>query len=86
MTKHQQKHTINLCAVCGGNYRHTLITHEEKRGDKIYLFRNVPAYVCSTCGELWIEERTLKEIDRLIEQGRPVRKVETPVYEFAGVK
>ena len=75
-----------LCAVCGGALRNTAITHEERRGEQLYLFHNVPAQVCRDCGEIWIEESVLQEIDRLIEQGKPTRKVETPVYDLAGVK
>lgn len=84
-TRHRPKK--ELCAVCAGELRSTAITHEEKRGDKIYLFQNVPAQICAACGEIWIEESTLREIDRLIKEGEPVRKVQTPVYDFAaGVK
>jgi YgiT-type zinc finger domain-containing protein len=71
-----------LCAVCGGELEATTITHEVKRGTHIYLFQNVPAKVCSACGEIWIDEEVLQQIDRLIETGVPVRKVETPVYDF----
>lgn len=71
------------CAVCGGEFRQTTITHEERRGANLYIFQNVPAQVCTACGEVWIEEATLQEIDRLIREGEPVRKVETPVYDLA---
>jgi YgiT-type zinc finger domain-containing protein len=71
-----------LCAVCGGELQATTITHEEKRDSHIYLFQNVPAKVCTACGEIWIDEEVLQEIDKLIEYGVPVRKVETPVYDF----
>jgi len=71
-----------LCAICGGQLRKTVITHEEKRGGKLYLFRKVPAKVCGACGEIWIAGETLAEISRLIREGEPVRKIETPVYDF----
>jgi YgiT-type zinc finger domain-containing protein len=74
-----------LCAVCGGELKATTITHEEKRDSNIYLFQNVPANVCVACGEIWIDEEVLQQIDRLIETGVPVRKVETPVYDFPRV-
>jgi YgiT-type zinc finger domain-containing protein len=70
------------CAVCGGELQATTITHEEKRDSQIYLFQNVPAKVCTACGEIWIDEEVLQEIDKLIEYGVPERKVETPVYDF----
>jgi YgiT-type zinc finger domain-containing protein len=73
----------NRCAMCGNKLRATTITHEEKRGNKLYIFQNVPAQVCEECAEIWIEEKTLQAIDRLIKEGEPTRTVETPVYDFA---
>ena len=86
--KSKAKHPKERCAVCGGELRQTTITHEERRGTNFYLFQNVPAQACSACGEVWIEEATLQEIDRLIREGEPVGKVQTPIYDFtvAGVK
>ena len=77
-TYHKREH----CGICGKELRSTSITHQTRRGDKLYIFQNVPAQVCSACGEVWIEEATLQEIDRLIREGEPTRKVETPVYDF----
>src|SRR5262249_10738393 len=57
------------CAVCGGELQATTITHEEKRDNQIYLFQNVPAKVCAACGEIWIDEEVLQQIDKLIEYG-----------------
>jgi YgiT-type zinc finger domain-containing protein len=71
------------CALCSREVRKTTITHEETRGTDFYLFQNVPALVCSGCGEIWIEESTLQEIDRLIDAGTTTRKVERPVYDFS---
>jgi hypothetical protein len=31
----------------------------------------------------WIDEEVLQQIDKLIEYGVPVRKEETPVYDFS---
>jgi YgiT-type zinc finger domain-containing protein len=76
------KATKQRCAVCGGELQATTITHEEKRDSNIYLFQNVPAKVCTACGEIWIDEEVMQQIDKLIESGVPVRKVETPVYDF----
>ena len=72
-----------LCAVCGGELQATTITHEEKRDSQRYLFQNVPAKVCTACGEIWIDEEVLQQIDKLIEYGVPVRQIETPVYDFS---
>ena len=84
MTTKTKQHQM-LCAVCGGELQETAMTHEERRGDKLYLFQNVPARACTACGEIWIDEKVLQQIDRLIADGVPVRKVETPVYDFPRV-
>jgi len=72
-----------LCVLCGGTLEATTITHEVKRGTDIYLFQNVPAKICGECRDIWIDDEVLEQIDRLIETGVPVRKVETPVYDFS---
>jgi YgiT-type zinc finger domain-containing protein len=71
-----------LCAVCGATLEATTITHEEKRDGNRYVFQNVPAKVCTACGEIWIDEEVLQQIDQLIEYGVPARTVETPVYDY----
>jgi HTH-type transcriptional regulator / antitoxin MqsA len=81
--KQQPTPTTGLCAVCGGELRPTTITHEERRNGQLYLFEHVPAQVCTKCGEIWIEEKTLQAIDRLIEEERPTRHVPIPLYDFA---
>ena len=73
----------NHCAICGGALKLASITHEERLGDRFYLFQNVPAQVCTVCSEIWIDEAVFQEIDRLIESGQPVRQVQTPVYDLA---
>jgi len=80
-TKTKQKK--ELCAVCGKELRNTTITHEERRGANLYIFQHVPAQVCTACGEIWIEEKTLREIDRLIKEGEPTCRVKTPVFDLA---
>lgn len=79
----KRQHRAKLCPICGGRLRQTTITHEEKRGSKLYLFQNVPAEVCASCGEIWLAEATLKTVDDLIERGQPTDKIETPVYDLA---
>lgn len=73
------------CAVCGGRLRPTTITHEERRKARLYLFRHVPAHSCAQCGEVWIDEATLREVDRLLREGEPARTLQTPVYDFPRV-
>jgi hypothetical protein len=52
-------------------------------GGRLHLFQHVPALERATCGELWAEESTRGEADRLLGKGDPVREIETPVDDFA---
>jgi len=74
-----------VCAVCGGELKNTTITHEVRHGTQVYLFEHVPAQVCTICGEIWIEELVLQQIDRLLKQGEPARTVQMPIYDFTSV-
>jgi YgiT-type zinc finger domain-containing protein len=58
------------CAVCGGTQVPTTITHHARRGATIYVFENVPAFVCDQCGEVWLDGEVLDQIDRLIASGK----------------
>jgi HTH-type transcriptional regulator / antitoxin MqsA len=73
------------CGVCQGLLGNTTITHQERRQSNLYLFEHVPAQVCADCGEIWIGEKTLQEIDRLIQSGQPTRKQTIPVFDLAPV-
>ncbi len=81
LTSHAQR-----CGLCGHPLEEALVLHEEQRGDRLFLFRNVPAQVCSACGETWIAEGTLAEVDRLIQEGKPSEVVETMLFDLATVR
>jgi len=59
-----------LCALCGSTEQSTTITHHARRGGTIYVFENVPAYVCDQCGDIWIDGTVLHQIDELIATGK----------------
>lgn len=70
------------CALCGKPLRKAHVTHDERRKKNLYLFENLPALVCTGCGEVWIEETTLQEVDHLIQKGKPIRNQLTPVFDL----
>ena len=51
---------------------------------KIYIVENVPARVNEETGEQFFAPATVERLQRtILEQGKPDRVVETPVYEYA---
>jgi hypothetical protein len=53
-------------------------------GGKFYIIEHVPARVCQETGEQFFSPETVEHIQSLIKDGKkPVRVIETPVYECA---
>ena len=75
--------SVARCAVCGQPLRAARVSHEEQRGDRLFLFRKVPAQTCTGCGETWIAEQPLATMDRLILEGQPSEIVDTPLFDLA---
>ncbi len=51
---------------------------------RLYLIANVPARVNVETGEKHFSPETVERLQQVVwEQCRPVRTIETPVYEFA---
>lgn len=59
-------------------------TYTLQVGDRFYVIENVPARVSLRTGERLFSPETVEELQRLIwGQSKPLRVLETPVFEFA---
>lgn len=77
------------CAVCGSKTIGDEITHYLMQGGGVYtgevfVIKNVPAYVCSSvwCSTQWIEQTTLRMIDRLIQEATPLHETKAKIYDY----
>ncbi|MBI3923840.1 MAG: YgiT-type zinc finger protein [Armatimonadetes bacterium] len=62
----------------------TQVTYILENGGKSYMIEHVPARVCRETGEQFFSPETVEHIQSLIKgEKRPVRFIETPVYEYA---
>lgn len=78
---------MNGCPFCGGKLIKKTITHPQSYQGKIFILENVPAEVCSQCGEVLISPEVLEKIQELVWSGeKPGRKAEVPVYDLAEVR
>lgn len=60
------------------------ITHTLLKDGKFILIENVPAQVNSETGEQRFSPETVKRLQQmLLVRKRPVRMIQTPVYDFA---
>ncbi len=67
-------------------YQERRVTYPFTFGERVVVFENVPALVCSQCSELLLDPRTADIIHKL---GRgeqpPSRTAEVPVYDLAEI-
>jgi YgiT-type zinc finger domain-containing protein len=62
----------------------TEVTYTLELGGKFYIIEHVPARVCQETGQQFFSPETVEHIQALVKGGKkPVRVIQTPVYEFA---
>jgi len=61
----------------------TEVTYTLELGGRFYIIEHVPARVCRETGEQFFSPETVEHVHALIKGGKkPVKMIETPVYEF----
>ena len=60
-----------------------MIRHVYQWGEKIFIFKNVPAEVCSQCGETYFGLEALEKMDQVvISVPEPEEVTQVPVYSL----
>jgi YgiT-type zinc finger domain-containing protein len=73
---------MQVCYYCKGTVLRKKIRHIHEWGDKLIIFKDVPADVCSQCGEVYFEPDVVEMMDD-VTLGR--REVEKETVEVEGV-
>ena len=59
------------CIICKkGNTQPGKVTFTVDKGSTVVVIRDVPAQVCSTCGEEYIDAATMKDIEKLVDSAQ----------------
>ncbi len=67
---------------CTGEYEDTFIIHTVKQGDNIIVFQNVPAEVCTICGDSLLNPDTVRSLEKALnDKAEPERMI--PLYQYA---
>ena len=62
----------------------TEVTYTIENQGKFYIIQHVPARVCKETGEQYFSPEAVEHIQDLIKgKKKPIRTVETPVYNYA---
>ena len=67
---------------CPGEYEHCLIVHTVQRKKAVIVVEDVPADVCSICGDVLLTPETIQHIEQLLKH-QPQPKRTAPVFEYA---
>lgn len=72
------------CVFCGGKVEKKNVTFSYEEDDKYLLVENVPAEVCTKCGEKTYSPKVTDELLRFAkDKFQPVKIIEVPVFDFA---
>lgn len=58
------------CSTCGGEKVKGTTTFTADLEFGVVVVRNVPATVCSQCGDDWISAETARTIDQIVEEAK----------------
>lgn len=76
---------MKKCSVCKAKLEGKKITYTQELEGKVYVVSDVPALVCTQCGEQYLSPDTVDEIQNVIEKGeqkklKPIQQI--PVFNF----
>ncbi len=64
------------CFMCKGNMEEKKVNYVVDLGDRIIIIKEVPAKVCTKCGEQYFDDETAENIEKIVNQ---LKKLETEV-------
>lgn len=75
------------CTFCGGEVREMRIDYDYRRKGQLLIMKNVPAGVCTQCGEKYFKPDVLREMDRRYHdivdcREKPEEVIEIPAVSF----
>lgn len=61
---------MEKCPLCKGEKKEGITTYSVDLGFGVVVVRDVPANVCSQCGEEWIKPEAAKELEKIVNSAR----------------
>ena len=74
---------MERCYFCRGKVEERVVRHVHQWGEKIFIFKNVPAEVCTQCGESYFGPDALEKMDQVVASvPEPEEVAQAPVYSL----
>lgn len=65
---------MNKCPICGGSFESGFSTISSDNDDNLIVLRKVPVMICTSCGEEYIEDTVLQNIEKKLNKGQDKTK------------
>jgi len=60
----------NLCPICGGGLENGQTSFTVDYTSGLVVVREVPALVCSQCGESWIQDEIADKLENIVQEAK----------------
>ena len=72
---------MSMCPFCKGRVHPERVEHVHRWGERLVILRNVPADVCTQCGEVFFGPEALRAMDAVVTGDlTPEQHRSVPVY------
>ncbi len=61
----EEKDKVKKCPLCGGEMRDGITTIPFLIGEKVVVIKDVPAEICSDCGEAYMKSSVVDRVESL---------------------
>lgn len=74
---------MDRCYFCEGKVEKKAIRHVHQWGERVFIFNNVQAEVCTQCGETYFGPEALEKMDKVVvDLPEPEEVVQVLVYSL----
>lgn len=74
---------MGLCSICGGATVKTRVTFSQEINGTLEVVENVPAEVCTQCGDQLFDPKTVRTLEKILRSKRkPTKTISVPVFDF----
>lgn len=68
MTGKEEKEKTRRCPLCGGAMTDSITTLPFLIEDRVVVIKNVPAEICSDCGEAYVKSSVVGRVEALLDR------------------
>jgi YgiT-type zinc finger domain-containing protein len=74
-----------LCPSCGGQTQVDKTTYTVDLGSGVVVVRRVPAAICTRCGDEWLGDETVQELEDIVEDARK-RRTQSEIVDYQDIR